>query len=350
MNILRNDIYIKSLSNMLDEIDISYLQGKTLLISGAYGMIGSCIVDALMLWNNKQTNPCKIITVGRDEMKAKKRFQNYYYSDNFEFYCHDICEELADIINKTDYIIHAASNADPVNISRKPVDTLLANILGTNNLLKYGIGHDMQRFMYVSSGEMYGEPDDKMNDFNEKYCGYIDYSSPRSCYPSGKRGAEVLCKSYISQHNVNAVIVRPCHIFGPTMTENDSRAVSEFFKNAVKNKKIILKSSGAIERSHCYVIDAIKAIFIVLQRGLCGEAYNIADKTYQMTIKDFATSIAKASGSVIEFADPSEIEKAGYSKVKRSVLSNDKLRYLGWIPNKNRNAIVETIKILEKEC
>ena len=69
-----------------------------------------------------------------------------------------------------------------------------------------------------------------------------------------------------------------------------------------------------------------------------------------MTIKDFATSIAKASGSVIEFADPSEIEKAGYSKVKRSVLSNDKLRYLGWIPNKNRNAIVETIKILEKEC
>lgn len=347
MNLIKNSLYNTELKSVISAMDLSFLENKTILITGAYGMIGSCIVDSLMLWNAEQKNPCTIIAIGRNVTRAKERFKEYFDSKFFKFYCHDICDCMNDIDVKIDYIIHAASNADPLSIIKNPVDTLLTNILGTDNLLKYGVKHDLKRFMYVSSGEMYGQPDIKVNDFVENYSGYIDYSDVRSCYPVGKRAAEVLCQSYIKQFGIDSVIVRPCHIFGPTMTKKDSRAVSEFFRNFVNNEDIVLKSDGMLERSHCYVIDAVKAIFIVLKNGICGEAYNIADKNYQMTIKDFAIRVAEAGKNKINFAVPNNIEARGYSKVKRAVLDANKLEKLGWKTDWDKDKIKETIDILK---
>src|SRR5699024_8541963 len=118
-----------------------------------------------------------------------------------------------------------------------PVDTLLGNVTGTDHFLEYARTHGTKRFLYVSSGEMYGQPDasdERLKDgFYESYCGSVDYSDPRSCYPSGKRAAETLCQSYISQYDMEAVIVRPCHCYGPTQTESDTRAVSQFIRMGI---------------------------------------------------------------------------------------------------------------------
>ena len=347
MHLLDCGQYRSSLKKSFAEIDLDFLQNKTVLITGASGMLGSCLVDALSVWCRDQAAPCRIVAVSRNLDAAAKRFAPVWKEDFFSFHAQDVCGEPDGLPDAVDYIIHAASNADPVRMAKYPADTLLANVQGTKNLLNYGMVHGMKRFLFVSSGEAYGQPNANLDDFTEDYCGPLDLSSPRSCYPVGKRAAEVLCQSYISQYQADAVIVRPCHLFGPTMTRKDSRAVSEFLWSAVDGRDIVMKSAGLLERSHCYVLDAAAAILFVLKAGACGQAYNIADRHYQMRVRDFAERTAKAGGCEVLYEAPSELEQAGYSRVSRAVLDASRLEALGWRPGAGE-AIEETVSILRE--
>lgn len=332
----------------LKKIECEELAGKTVVITGATGMIGSCLVDALAVYNGSH-EPCRIVAIGRREEAARRRFGYCWEEPWFTYLCQNVCDEPMNWPDRVDYVIHAASNADPLNFAKAPVDTLMANVLGTDRLLKAGMQWGMTRFLYVSSGEMYGQPDAEQNDFLESYCGPIDHSSPRACYPAGKRAAEVLCQCYRTQYGADCVIVRPCHTFGPTMTAGDSRAVSEFLRNAAAGKNIGMKSAGLVERSHCYVVDAADAIFRVLLHGESGGAWNIADPACKMTIRDFAFACAEAGGTQVIFENPSDLELKGYSKISRQVLSADKLQSLGWSGQKQgSDAIRETVEILRE--
>ena len=351
MKLIKSQAYQNMLSQIIEisEPKLSILKGKTIIITGATGMLGSCIVDTLVLWNRKQSVPAQIVTVSRREVSAQRRFDYCWNESFFSFIEQDICKEICGFPEQVDYIIHAASNGDPVNFSQNPTETLLANILGSHFLLNYGKDHGLKRFLYISSGEIYGNPNENMEAFSEDYCGPIDFSSSRTCYPEGKRAAEVLCQCYLHQYHLDSVIVRPCHLFGPTMTRQDSRAVSQFLWNAVNGENIVLKSSGEIERSHCYIADAVNAVFWVLKDGISGKAYNVADPKYQMTIREFAEKSAEYGNSKVVFENPSAIEMDGYSQRKRAVLNTSLLENLGWIPQKrSTSAILETIKILKE--
>ena len=351
MQIFDNRRYLDSLTGAISgNGDILRLSGKSLLITGATGMIGSCLVDMLICYNriNKE-NKCRIYAMNRNSLAAKKRFEYCNEEDCVYFIEGDVSEDLPELPEKTDFIIHAASNADPVRMALYPVNTLLANVNGTKNLIEYGMAHGMERFLYVSSGEMYGQPDEQLSDFTEDYCGPINHAVPRACYPAGKRAAEVLCQSYISQYGIDAVIVRPCHIFGPTMKLTDSRALAEFFRNAVNGERIQLKSAGLLERSHCYSIDAVNAMLYVLLRGKSGEAYNIADRNNQMRIRDFAQILSEIAGTELCFVSPNDVEAKGYSASSRMVLSEDKLQALGWTPLFCGNKSIEDTYFILKE-
>ena len=249
-----------------------------------------------------------------------------------------------------DYIIHAASNANPYMFRNYPVDTLLANVTGTYFFLEYARAHKSKRFLYVSSGEMYGQPDESVTDgFSEGYCGRVDYADPRSCYPSGKRAAETLCQCHIAQYGTEAVIVRPCHCYGPTQTSSDNRAISEFIRDAVEGKDIVMKSEGLLERTHCYVLDAVQGMYLVLLCAPNGEAYNIADNESDVSIRTLAETIAAAGGAKVVIDLPDEAMKGAFSKVSRQILRGDKLRALGWKPMWHlKDGAQSTVDILKK--
>lgn len=340
MRLAENKRYAACLKRARSGLDLSSLEGKRILVAGATGMLGSCVVDLLRGYGQ-----CEVIAMGRKASKAEERFGPA--DGTYSFYQQDVAEPLGESLGDVDYIIHAASNADPVRMARDPVGTLTANVQGTKNLLDYGLSQGMRRFLFVSSGEVYGQPNAGLDGFTEDYCGPLDLSSPRSCYPEGKRAAEVLCQSYISQFGADAVIVRPCHLFGPTMTRGDSRAVSEFLWNAADGRDIVMKSAGLMERSHCYVVDAAQALLTVLLNGERGRAYNIADRRYQMRICDFAQQAARAGGCQVLIQEPSELERAGYSKVSRAVLDASRLEEQGWRP-RTEDGIRETVEILRE--
>lgn len=300
------------------------LSGCNILVTGATGLIGGCLVEALMRNTKKDYH---VYASGRNEDRAKARFVDFADDPCFHFICHDV---MMPLVSETpfDYIIHAASNASPNFFANRPVEVMKGNIDGVSNLIEYGLKHAMKRFLYVSSGEVYGEGDGRV--FSEDYSGYVNCATPRACYPSSKRAAETLCVAYAAEYGADVVIARPCHVYGPHFTEADSRVYAQFIRNVLRDEDIVMKSTGEQFRSWCYVVDCVSALLYVLLKGESGQAYNIADATSNVSIKNLAEMIASIGGRKVVIDLPSDAEKAGFNVVTKSVFSTEKLENLGW--------------------
>lgn len=317
--------YKKDILNIFKmDLPLDKLSGRNILITGATGLIGGCLVEALML---NPERDYQIYASGRNEERAQKRFKDFLNDPAFHFIQYDVMQPLASDIN-FDYIIHAASNASPNFFANNPVEVMKANIYGVSNLLDYGKEHGLKRFLYVSSGEVYGEGDGR--EFTEDYSGYVDITSPRSCYPSAKRAAETLCVSYAAEYGVDVVIARPCHVYGPYFTESDNRVYAQFIRNVLRGEDIVMKSSGEQYRSWCYVVDCVSALLQILLKGEKGLAYNVADSSSNITIKELASMIAEIGGKRVICELPDERERNGYNVVKQSLFSTSRLKGIGW--------------------
>ena len=338
MNTLKNTIqYVSNL-----DLPWKYLDNKTFLITGASGMIGSLLIHVLMERNEK----IRIIGIGRNEAIARERFMKYWGHDNFTFISHDVCRPLT-FDERTDYIIHAASNTHPIAYASRPIETITTNTLGTLNLLDYCYQCQCERFLFTSSVEVYGENRGDTRYFAEDYCGYINCNTLRAGYPESKRTGEALCQAYIKEKNIDAVIGRLARTYGPTMSSTDSKALAQFIKNGIAKKNIVLKSPGHQLYSYIYAADAVSGLLTILLKGNCGEAYNIADSASDITLKDLAQLIASYTGTIVDFELPDELESAGYSKATTALLDATKLQSLGWNPHWNiRTGIQETLDLL----
>lgn len=308
------------------------LAGKRILITGATGLIGSFLVDVLSVWNSLTIDKARKIQIyagGRSCSKLEQRFSGAPEHQSICFVPFDLNNEF-EINFEVDYVIHAASNAYPAAFSKDPVGTIISNIAGTYRLLNYAYINHVERFMFLSTGEVYGQGDIACRGFSELDSGYLNPMETRSCYPSAKRTAETLCASYQKQYGVNTVVARPCHIYGPNVTPMDNRATVQFVKNAVSGQNIVLKSKGEQIRSYCYIADCVSAVLTILSRGQSGQAYNIANRNSVVSIAEFAQYVAQEVGVAVVFQLPAEQEKAEQTPITRAVLSAEKLEKLGW--------------------
>ena len=311
------------------------LSGTNILVTGATGLIGGCLVESLMM---NPRRDYQVYASGRNEERAKVRFKDFAANPAFHFVKYDVMRPLQSDVH-FDYIIHAASNASPNFFAQKSVEVIKSNIDGVAHLMEYGLNHGMKRFLYVSSGEVYGEGDGRV--FTEDYSGYVNPISSRSCYPSSKRAAETLCVSYAAEYGADVVIARPCHTYGPHFTEQDNRVYAQFIRNVLRGEDIVMKSTGEQFRSWCYVVDCVSALLHILLKGSCGEAYNIADADSNISIRELAETIAAIGGRKVVIDLPDADEKRGFNPVTKSVFSTDKLESLGWHPQGNISAGLE---------
>ena len=333
MKLYDSSIYMDDVKKIADlDYTCDKLKDKSLAISGATGMIGSFLIDVLMYRNEKYNQNVAVYAFGRNEEKAKKRFEKYFDNDNFRFVKQDINNPIDENIckDKVDYIIHAASNTHPVAYSSDPIGTISANVIGTNNLLDWAAKVGCERFVFLSSVEIYGENKGDTDKFAEDYLGYIDCNTLRAGYPESKRTGEALCQAYIKQRGLDVVIPRLSRCYGPTMLDSDTKALSQFILKGVNSEDIVLKSEGTQLYSYAYVADAVSGIIKLMFDGECGGAYNVVSDASDIMLKDLAGIIADYVGKKVIFELPSETERAGYSKATKATLASDKIKETGW--------------------
>ena len=329
-NILQNQQYVQEISKIAKlNYNWEKLHDQTILITGATGLIGSFLIDVLMLLNKSKTLNCKVIAVCRNKEKAMTRFSDYLSNGKIEIISQDINKPF-NITSDIDYIIHAASNTHPKLYSSDPIGTITTNVIGTYNLLELAIKKKIKRFVFLSSVEIYGENVNDLDKFTENDLGYINCNTLRAGYPESKRTGEALLNAYIDNKSLDGVIVRLSRIYGPTVNKDDSRAISQFINKAINNENIILKSEGNQYFSYNYVGDAVSAILFILLNGKCNEAYNVSDESSNITLKDLALIMAEYAGTKVVFDMPSKEEAKGYSTATRAILDATKLQKLGW--------------------
>lgn len=331
-------------TKVLKEYDALLLpiNNGSFLITGATGLIGSCIIDTLLYANVKGAN-FKIYAMSRSRKKVMEKF-----GDKVIPVIQDVAQPLG-ILSKYDYIIHCASNADPKSYAIQPVETILTNILGNKNVLEYCKEYKKCRMLLTSTFEVYGEISNT-SVYKENMSGIIDQTVLRNAYPESKRSCELLLRSYVDEYNINAVICRLPSVYGPTMLKSDSKAHGQFIKNALNKENIVLKSKGEQRRTYSYVVDVVSGIFKVLFNGLNGEVYNIANENSIASIAEVASICAEIAGTNVVFDLPDKIEKKGFSQSKDCILDNSKLKSLGWNGKYTlKQGLVETIESLRED-
>lgn len=328
--------------------ELEELSGHSVLITGASGLICSAIVDVLFRYNDLHHVKIKILAAGRSFEKMRNRFGNMVDRDDFSFIYFDAVKSNNRIDEYADYIIHGAGNAYPAKITKEPVETMLANILGTRFILDYAKNKDSKRILYISSSEVYGKKENNQP-FTEVEYGYIDILNPRNSYSCAKRAAETLCISYAAEYGVDTIIIRPGHIYGPTASSDDNRVSSSWAYSAAYGENIVMKSDGSQIRSYCYCLDCASAILKVLLNGETSKAYNISNPDSVISIRELADIISKYGKVAVRLDSPALIDKKGFNLMSNSSLDSIELINIGWKSYFNaNNGLAHTISILKE--
>lgn len=334
-----NPLYQEDIANILSIKGIDSLHGKRFLITGATGMVGVMLIDALMA-----VGDVEVYAVGRSKAKAQERLGEHFDNGHFHFIEQDVCQPFASGL-EVDYIIPAASNTHPLAYSQYPIETIMINVKGAEHALELA-SRSGAMVVYPSTNEVYGNAVGD-EDFDEDYNGRLNLSNARACYNESKRTSEAMCLSYMAERGVKVKIARLCRIFGPTMLPSDTKASSQFIQKAIAGEDIILKSEGNQYFSYTYVADAVSGLLTVLLHGKMGVAYNVSSEKTDIHLRDFARICAEYNGKEVVFDLPSEIERKGYSVATKAILNNKRIKGIGYIPKYEiRDAIYRTIKML----
>ena len=329
--------------------DLSWekLKNKTVMITGASGMVGSYMLYVLLMLNEEKHYGIKVDAVMRNVNKLPEEIRN---REDVNVVVADVTKDIPDV-GDIDYIIHAASPASPLIMQNQPVETIAANTIGTFKTLELAKEKNAEGYLFISSREIYGQPDEGQEFFYENTYGFVDQLNPRSCYSEGKKAAETMCVCFHEEYGLNTKIARLAHTYGPGMSIYDGRVQADFLKNVYHNEDIVLKSEGTAVRTYTYIADAIAGMYRIL---LDSEdiVYNIGNEAGKVSIRDLAeilVSIYPERGLKLVFDIPEGGTK-GTAPYTLGILSSEKLRKLGWNPKYSvKDGFKRTLEYLELE-
>lgn len=333
---INNPLYQEDLCYVSPYLDALYYENKkNVLVTGATGLIGSFIVDALIYYNEHSGREFKIYAMGRSIERLKKRFGNSS-RENLIFIEKDINDGIEDG-NDYDIIFHLASNADPGMYESQPYETIKTNVQGAINIIEYAKLHKNSEILFTSTMEVYGEI--QKDALVESDYGAINHNNLRAGYPESKRVSELMYRSAVREYGINAKIARLGYIYGPTMSDTDNKIIAEFIRKKTNNETIELKSAGTQRRTYCYVSDAVTGILTVLKNGENGQAYNVADMNSEVTLKELANIFGANS-------DNGRVET---KQVYDTVLNTGMLQKLGWKAFRNlEDGVKHSIKCIKR--
>lgn len=323
------------------------LEGRTLLVTGATGFIGSYIIRSVLEHVRRTGRQIRIAAMVRSAQRAEAKFAEYADLGCIDYIEGDVTEPVNSEV-KADYIIHCASNAAPDLYASDPVGTMRINFFGTSHMLDFAARCGCRKFLYVSTIEVYGRTEKGI--IGEEDFGYISSSNVRSCYPESKKCCENLTVCYGRQYGVPVSVGRLSYIYGAGMSKTDSKVCALFAREVAAGHDLVLKSEGKQLRSYTYVSDAITGLLTVLLEGEDGGCYNIASHESRITIAGMAQKYCQLfpeKGSKVRFELPSDYEKGAFSFIADAVLDSTRLESLGW---KSQVSLDEGLRFAVLDC
>lgn len=323
------------LDNLLAGIDDALLEpfrGKTVVISGATGLIGSLVCKALLLGDERLGLGCKILAVIRSRDKAEAILGDFANLGELQYVIADLAlGDSLDILH-VDYVLHAASVTKSKVMVEQPVDVIRTSLNGSRVMLDLTRKNN-SRMVYLSSMEVYGDlPEVIIAD--ESKLGWIDLSSPRTSYPESKRMCECLCAAYASQYGTRTCSARLAQTFGAGVLPGEGRAFMQFARAAMSGEDVVLRTRGLSEGNYVNSIDCVSALLTLLAKGKSGQSYNVANEESHGTIREVANLACDilGDGHSKVVIDVDDSNSAGYAPDVHLRLSSEKLRKLGWEP------------------
>lgn len=314
-------------------IDWELLRGKSVLVTGATGLLGSLLVRALVYAGEKRSLGLRVLAAVRNRDKAEALYGGYSGSGPELVTC-DVLAPLT-LEQPVDYIFHTASVTTSKDFVDHPVETIRTTIAGTENLLRFAAQKQVSSMVYLSSMEIYGVVEPENYIVKEADYGYIDPLAVRSSYSEGKRMAEGLCGAYAHEYHVPVKTARLAQTFGAGISKNENRVFAQFAHSIIEGQDIVLHTDGSKAHCYCYTSDAVLGLLTVLLRGKNGEAYNISNEATFCTIREMAEMVIEKypqSGSGLVFDIPEDAGRFGYAPTSRMLINSEKLSALGWQP------------------
>ena len=283
-----DDVFVEDIRLIADDLSDFYdeLEGKTVLVAGGKGFLGTYFVNVLNHVNETLSTPMKIVIM--DNLITAKDKKNNLGS-NVTLLKQDISESF-DFQDKLHYIIHAASIASPPTYRKFPIETVDVNYQGTRNLLEIARKNKIKSMLFLSSSEIYG--DTEVIPTPESELGKVSCIGPRACYDESKRLAETISILYYQQYKVPVKIARPFNLYGPYLNLDDGRIIPDFMRDAIEKSEIVIHSDGSPTRSFCYVSDAIRAFFRLLFSNHDGIICNVGNDE-EISVNGVAEMIQK---------------------------------------------------------
>ncbi len=289
-SIIREDI--EGVGRALEPV-LRPLAGTTLLVTGGSGFLCSYFLDVVACLNDAAwRQPCRLLCVDNLRTGVPDRLAHLVGRPDFRLIEHDIATPLQ-VGEDVHWIIHGASIASPVYYRRFPLETIAVNVDGTRHMLELARGAEVRSLLYLSTSEVYGDPEPEAIPTPETYLGRVSCTGPRAPYDESKRLAETLCGVYYRLHRVRVKTVRPFNVYGPGQRLDDRRIIPDLMSSAVRRVPIVLYSDGRASRSFCYITDAIWAMWGLLFSDSDGEVFNVGNDREEVPVREVAQCLAR---------------------------------------------------------
>lgn len=308
------------------------LEGKTVLITGATGLLGSRLAGMCL------ARGARVLALGRSEAKLEKCFAQYKEDPNLVRIAADVTAAPLPVREGVDYIFHAAGPIERTVIEEQPMQVIGPNVFGTGRLLEL-LREQQQRsgrrgrMVIFSSATVYGGAEGRDRRVTEEDTSRTEpldsYNAP---YSQSKRMAEVLARAYTKQYGVETVIGRFGYVYGYNICHPQT-AFFEFLQTALRGEDICINSTRLARRDNIYVDDAVSGALLLACKGVPGAAYNVSANAQGGSFAaadEIAQAIAAAAGGPVRVARRGTVEH-----LPGVILDNQKLKALGWAPQKD---------------
>ncbi len=272
-------------------------KGKTVLVAGGAGFVGSHLIDALLA--DGMTVVCL------DNYLTGRASNLRHLSDDprFDLVEGDVIDGVPAAIRRSkarfSHIYNLACAASPPHYQADPEHTMLTNVLGTRNLLRLAEEMDA-RFLLSSTSEVYGDPE--VHPQPERYRGWVSSTGPRACYEEGKRAAETLAFDFARTGRADVRVARIFNTYGPRMRPDDGRVVSNVICQALAGEDITIYGDRSQTRSFCYVSDLIDGLMRLMHSEPSpGAPVNLGNPT-ELTVRDLVARVLALTGSASTIA------------------------------------------------